>query len=161
MTSARTMGRRSHTVGAMARAKVVKKKPKAKAKAAPNKVKRSERVEDPEPSDTELMLQTLACPTSTADRLSEICESAVLRVKDDLTGIEAATLVWRGRPEREAVGVAAQGLQAELERHATVMLALYDQFRSIAEDDADHNDLDLGDVVARLKPLLDSLPAEE
>ncbi|CAN5902740.1 hypothetical protein BH11MYX3_BH11MYX3_15880 [soil metagenome] len=155
----------------MARAKVVKNKPKAKAtakvkakaKPVPRKAaaKRSERVEDAEPTGTELVLQTLACPTSTADRLSEICESAVLRVKDDLTGIEAATLVGRGRPEREAVGVAAQGLQAELERHATVMLALYDAFRSIAETDDDHDDLELADVVARLKPLLDSLPAEE
>ncbi len=147
----------------MARAKVVKKKPKAKAKAkaAPPKTKRSARVEDPEPTGTELVLQTLACPTSTADRLSEICESAVLRIKDDLTGIEAATLVWKNRPEREGVGAAAQGLQAELERHATVMLALYDALRAIAEDDDDHDDLELADVVARLKPLLDSLPSEE
>ncbi len=107
------------------------------------------------------MLQTLACPTSTADRLSELCEAAVLRTKEDLSGIAAADLVWRKRPEREAVSVAIQGLANELQRHGEVMVALYEQLRNIAEDEADHGDLEIPDVIERLRPLLNSLSPEE
>jgi hypothetical protein len=155
----------------MARAKtkkpVAKKaKPKAKkAKARTNgKAKHVAPVDDDddsEPSDTELMLQTLACPVQTAERLAEICQDAVMRVKQDLTGIAAAELVWRKRPEREAVAVAVQGLATELERHGEVMVALFDQLRAIAEDDGDHGDLEIPDVIDRLKPLLNSLSPEE
>jgi hypothetical protein len=149
----------------MARAKtkkpVAKKaKPKARAKSKA-KAKRAEPEDEGEPSDTELMLQTLACPSSTAERLAEICQDAVMRVKQDLTGIAAAELVWRKRPEREAVAVAVQGLATELERHGEVMVALYEQLRAIAEDDADHGDLEIPDVIDRLKPLLNSLSPEE
>ena len=136
----------------------------AKAKGKPPKAapaKRAVRTEDAEPSDTELMLQTLACPTSTADRLSELCEAAVLRTKEDLSGIAAADLVWRKRPEREAVSVAIQGLANELQRHGEVMVALYDQLRNIAEDESDHGDLEIPDVIERLRPLLNSLSPEE
>lgn len=145
-------------------AKKAKVKAKAKAKAPPRKKPAAppaaEEGED-EPSDTELMLQTLACPRSTAERLAEICHDAVMRVKQDLTGIAAADLVWRKRPEREAVATAVQGLATELERHGDVMLALFDQLRAIAEDDADHGDLEIPDVIERLKPLINSLPPEE
>jgi len=140
---------------------VTKKKAAAKAKPKAKAVVKAEEEEEAEPSDTELMLQTLACPTSTAERLAEICHDAVMRVKQDLTGIAAAELVWRKRPEREAVATAVQGLATELERHGEVMLALFDQLRAIAEDDGDHGDLEISDVIARLKPLLNSLPAEE
>lgn len=116
---------------------------------------------DEEPSDTELMLQTLACPSSTADRLSEVCEGAVARIKEDLTGIAAAELVWRKRPERDAIATAVTSLASELERHAEVMLGLYDQFRAIAEDESDHTDLELPDVLERLQPLINSLAPEE
>jgi len=141
-----------------------KAKPKAKAKAngkAPAKRAAPARDDDSEPSDTELMLQTLACPVQTAERLAEICQDAVMRVKQDLTGIAAAELVWRKRPEREAVAVAVQGLATELERHGEVMVALFDQLRAIAEDDGDHGDLEIPDVIDRLKPLLNSLSPEE
>ena len=136
----------------------VKAKAVARAKTA-SRAKASAHAQDAdhEPSDTELMLQTLGCPTATADRLAEVCEATVQRMKEDLTGIAAAELVWRKRPEREAVAVAVQGLASELERHAEVMLALYDQFRQIAENDADHSDLEIEDVVDRLRPLLNSL----
>lgn len=107
------------------------------------------------------MLQTLACPVQTAERLAEICQDAVMRVKQDLTGIAAAELVWRKRPEREAVAVAVQGLATELERHGEVMVALFDQLRAIALDDGDHGDLEIPDVIDRLKPLLNSLSPEE
>ncbi len=155
----------------MARAKTTKAKAKTKtkAKAKPGKVtkakppKHVEAVEDDEgePSDTELMLQTLSCPVSTAERLAEICEDAVMRVKQDLTGIAAAELVWRKRPEREAVAVAVQGLATELERHGEVMVSLHEQLRAIAEDDSDHGDLEIPDVIDRLKPLLNSMSPEE
>lgn len=134
-----------------------KAKTKTKAKAKPQKI---EVVEEREPSDTELMLQTLACPTSTADRLAEVCEGAIHSVKEDLTGIGAAELVWRLRPDREPLGTAVQSLAHELERHAEVMLGLYDQFRAIADDESDHADLELEDVMARLKPMLAELPEE-
>lgn len=143
---------------AAAKAKA-KPQPKQKARAKP--AVRPEAEDEGEPSDTELMLQTLACPTSTAERLAEICHDAVMRVKEDLTGIAAAELVWRKRPEREAVATAVQGLAGELERHGEVMLALFEQLRAIAEDDADHGDLEIADVIERLKPLINSLPAEE
>lgn len=154
----------------MARAKtkkpVAKKaKPKAKAKAKGNGKLPAKRAavedDDSEPSDTELMLQTLACPVQTAERLAEICQDAVMRVKQDLTGIAAAELVWRKRPEREAVAIAVQGLATELERHGEVMVALGEQLRAIAEDDSDHGDLEIPDVIDRLKPLLNSLSPEE
>ncbi len=142
-----------------------KAKPKAgakpKAKAKPPKHVEEQADDEGEPSDTELMLQTLACPVSTAERLAEICEHAVLRVKQDLTGIAAAELVWRKRPEREAVAVAVQGLATELERHGEVMIALYEQLRAIAEDDGEHGDLEIPDVIDRLKPLLNALSLEE
>jgi hypothetical protein len=148
----------------MARAKTKKqvaKKPKPKAKTTAKPVKKQVEDDEGEPSDTELMLQTLACPTSTAERLAEICQDAVMRVKQDLTGIAAAELVWRKRPEREAVATAVQGLATELERHGEVMVALFDQLRAIAEDDSDHGDLEIPDVIDRLKPLLNSLSPEE
>lgn len=138
-----------------------KPQPKQKTKPKTKPVARRDEEEEGEPSDTELMLQTLACPISTAERLAEICHDAVRRVKEDLAGIEAAALVWRKRPEREAVATAVQSLAGELERHAEVMLALFEQLRAIALDDADHGDLEIADVVERLKPLLNSLPAEE
>jgi hypothetical protein len=143
--------------------KPVAKKAKPKAKAKPVAKAKAKPVddEDSEPSDTELMLQTLACPVQTAERLAEICQDAVMRVKQDLTGIAAAELVWRKRPEREAVAVAVQGLATELERHGEVMVALFDQLRAIAEDDGDHGDLEIPDVIDRLKPLLNSLSPEE
>jgi hypothetical protein len=135
------------------------KKAKAKAKAKP----RLEKDEQPdvEPSDTELMLQALSCPTSTADRLSEVCEASVLRVKEDLTGIAAAELVWRARPEGVALATAVQQLAAEFERHAAVMLSIYDQMRVIAENDDDHNDLEIPDVIDRLRPLINSMTEAE
>lgn len=148
--------------GKPSKAKATKPARPTKGKpAAAREADEAAEVQEAEPSDTELMLQTLACPTSTADRLSELCEAAVLRVKEDLTGIAAAELVWRKRPEREAVSVAIQGLATELERHGEVMVALYDQLRNIAEDESDHGDLEIPDVIERLRPLLNSLPPEE
>lgn len=145
-----------------------KAKPRASTKASPKRKAAPKSgphhgasSDEAEPSDTELMLQTLSCPVATAERLAEICYDAVMRVKEDLTGIAAAELVWRKRPEREAVATAVQGLASELERHGEVMLALFEQLRTIAEDDADHGDLEIADVVARLRPLVNSLPAEE
>ena len=156
---------------AMARGKKAKPKlaPKKKQTPAPKKAKaakakpRLEKDEQPdvEPSDTELMLQALSCPTSTADRLSEVCEASVLRVKEDLTGIAAAELVWRARPERAALASAVQQLAAEFERHAAVMLSIYDQMRLIAEDESDHNDLEVPDVIDRLRPLINSMTEAE
>lgn len=153
----------------MARGKTKKPVAKKTKKPVATKPKPAKRIEVPtededeegEPSDTELMLQTLACPVSTAERLAEICEDAVLRVKQDLAAIAAAALVWRKRPEREAVAVAVEGLATELERHGAVMVALYEQLCAIAEDDSDHGDLEIPDVIERLKPLLDAMSPEE
>jgi hypothetical protein len=143
-----------------AKAKAIAPKAKAKAKAKPAKAQKIEVIEEREPSDTELMLQTLACPTSTADRLCEVCEGAIHAVKEDLTGIGAAELVWRNRPDREPLGTAVQSLATELARHAEVMLAIYDRLRSIADDETDHADLELEDVMGRLKPMLAEMPGE-
>lgn len=136
------------------------KKVKATAKAKPAKRAEAEEAEH-EPTGLELMLQTLSCPTATADRLCEVCEDSVQRVKDELTGIGAAELVWRGRPEREALGAAAHSLANELERHAEVMIALYDQLAALADDESDHRDLELDDVMERLRPMITAMAGPE
>jgi len=151
-------------MGAMARGKQAKTKAKQKPRKqpAPRKAaKAREADEDREPSDIELMLQTLSCPTMTAERLCEVCAGSIEMVKDDLNGIAAAELVWRERPDRPALASAVQRLAGELERHAETMLALYDEMRGLADDEADHADLEIADVMARLRPMVDALPPED
>lgn len=110
-----------------------------------------------EPTDTELMLQTLACPTATADRLSEICEAAVMGIREDLTGIAASEAVWRDRPAYAGLASAIAGVARALEQHAEILLELYDQLRPIAESEGKHDDLEIAEVVERLRPLLSEL----
>jgi hypothetical protein len=153
-------------MNAMARAKPAKAKarPKAKAKAKakkPAKAKPQPAEDDEEPTDAELMLQTLSCPTATADRLAEISANAVDALQDDLAGIGAAQAVWSDRPGREALGAAVDALAAEIGRHVQTMIAIYEQLRAIADDESDHGDLDAAEVMERLRPLLNEMPAED
>jgi hypothetical protein len=156
-------------MSAMARGKQAKAKTKSKTKAKAKPVKKAAKpkraaVEDDdehEPSDAELMLQTLSCPTATADRLAEICAGSVDALHDELGGISAAQLVWRDRPDRQAIGAAVEALVAEIERHAATMLAVYDQLRAVADDESDHDDLQVAEVMERLRPMLNEMPAED
>lgn len=132
-------------------------KAKAKAKAAP-----AIEVEDLTDDDSAAeMLDILTCPTATADLMCEICEHGIEVVRDVLPHVAAAELVWRGSPEQSELAGLFTSLIEELDRHSEVLGALYDRLQPLVEADAEHGDLDVAEVLVRMKPLLEHHAAME
>ena len=109
----------------------------------------------PEVDPVDEILEILACPPSTADQMSEVCEDGLEAIQDNLPHVAAAELVWRERPEHAELGSAITALIEELQRHAQVLALIHERLYPLAQDQAEHEDLDLAEVIERIRPLLE------
>lgn len=143
----------------MARGKkkpVAKKKP-AKAKPSAKPKKSMKQTQDKAVAAVSELISVLACPKSAVNELALSCEH-VLDQMDVSCGFARFTATaWANRPGLyEELDPIARALIAEYERHAEVLGRLLDRLAPLAEEDehADHEDLDPGDVLERVQPML-------
>jgi hypothetical protein len=135
-----------------------KAKPKAaKAAKAPKVAKPSRKSQDKAVAAVSELISVLACPKSAVNELALSCEH-VLDQMDVSCGFARFTATaWANRPGLYAeLDPIARALIAEYERHAEALGRLLDRLAPMAEEDehADHEDLEPGDVLERVQPML-------
>jgi hypothetical protein len=102
------------------------------------------------------LLENLCCPTATAERVVEVAGLAV----EAFTMLNSASYVWRDQPkqaELQAVIVEMRGL---VEANLSAMVQLGERAAALMQAEAEHEDLEPKDVVARLEPMFAKMEAE-
>jgi hypothetical protein len=131
-------------------------KAKAKAKAKPP-AKPAKKTQDKAVAAVSELISVLACPKSAVNELALSCEH-VLDQMDVSCGFARFTATaWANRPGLYSeLDPIARALITEYERHAEVLGRLLDRLAPMAEEDehVDHEDLDPGDVLERVQPML-------
>jgi hypothetical protein len=147
------MARGKKKPAAKKQAPPMKAPPKKKAAAKPAK----KQSQDKAVAAVSELISVLACPKSAVNELALSCEH-VLDQMDVSCGFARFTATaWANRPGLYAeLDPIARALITEYERHAEVLGRLLDRLAPMAEEDehADHEDLDPGDVLSRVQPML-------
>ncbi len=106
------------------------------------------------------ILDDVRCPTSTAQRLSEICNQVIEDALMSFKFLNTANLVWRVEPARTELHGIIEDMRNELERHLAVMVPLLDRAEAVLEEETEHEDLEPEEVVRRLDSMLKTDDAE-
>lgn len=101
------------------------------------------------------ILETVTCPTTTAQRVSDICNQVVEDAIMSFKFLNTAELVWRVEPAQTELHGIVEDLRTELERNLAVIVPLLERVTSVLAEEKDHEDLDSEEVVRRIAPMLE------